>query len=238
MIRTSPPIAIDSAIPRRGGSEYQDEKWRMEQLGKLADEMKKTGEERAEKLKANPNGFILEGVGRNCAICGNGSREDGSWYDEYGIKCLVCQKAIDVGELPASLAKDKDSWYNRYDLESSFNLKSPTLRKWIKEGIIKARTVSYYGKGSHVDLFLLEDNKDFLPPKEMVKSHYVSEVKDGKTWSSSRPWYQFVNPFEHLKGYKILEHMRVVPPEEMKAREEEKQRKWEEKQERKKHIKK
>jgi hypothetical protein len=35
--------------------------------------------------------------------------------------------------------------------------------------------------------------------------------------------------YEPLKKYGIIKHMRVVPPEEMKAREEEKKRKWEEK---------
>jgi len=201
----------------------------MEQLGKLMEEFKKQEEEWAEKLKANPKGFILEGRGRNCAICGESSQDDGSWYDEYGVKCLVCQKAIDEGEIPASLAKDKDSWYSKWDLDRAFNLKHQTLKKWVKDGLLKSRTISRYGQGIHCEIFLLEDNKDFLPPKDMVKSQSTSEVKDGKTWSTMHPWYHFVDPLKHLKGYKILEHMRVVPPEEMAAREAEEKRKWEEK---------
>ncbi len=211
------------------GRKYADEKYGLEQLAKLTEEWKEKDKALAERLEANPNGFILEGVGRNCAICGNSSREDGSWYDKWGLKCLVCQKAIDKGEIPASLAKDKDSWYSKWDLEHSFNLKSQTLRKWVKEGIIKARTVSRYGNGVHVELFLLKDNKDFLPPKKLVKSHSVTEERDGKTWHQMHPWYHFVDTFKHLKGYRILEHMRVVPPEEMEARKEEEKRKWEEK---------
>lgn len=34
------------------------------------------------------------------------------------------------------------------------------------------------------------------------------------------PWYCFGDPHEILKGYKIMEHLRVIPPEEMKEREE------------------
>ncbi len=216
------------------GKKFQEEKWRMEQLAKFSEEWEKKEKAREEKLKANPKGFHLEGAGYTCFICGQSTPEGDNWYDEYGIKCLVCQKAIDDREIPASLAKDKDSWYSKYDLESRFNIKSPTLRKWVKEGIIKARTISYYGKGVHAELFLLEDNKDFLPPKKLTESRGVSEIKDGQTWHRSEEWYKFVDPKEHLKGYKIMDYLRVVPPEEMAAREEEKKKKWEEKQVRRK----
>ncbi len=227
-----PKFAIDRdrfCMTDEEGREYEQSKYNMEQLGKLMEQFKKQEEEWAERLKENPKGFILEGRGRNCAICWESSQDDGSWYDQYGVKCLVCQKAIDEGEIPPELAKDKDSWYSKWDLERAFNLKSQTLRKWVKDGLLKSRTISHYGKGVHCEVFLLEDNKDFLPPKKMVESHSVSEKKDGKTWSTLHPWYHFVDPLKHLKDYKIIEHMRVVPPEEVAAREAEEKRKWEEK---------
>lgn len=218
------------------GRKYQDEKYNMEQLGKIMEEFNAKEKIRAEKLKENPKGFHIEGAGYSCFICGDHTPEGDNWYDEYGIKCLVCQKAIDDGEIPASLAKEKDTWYTKYDLERYFELKGPTLRKWVKDDIIKARTVSHFGKGVHYELFLIEDNKDFLPPKKMVESRSVKERRDGKDWYTTAPWYQFVDPFVHLNGYKIMDYMRIVPPEEMKAREEEKKKKWEEKQARKKVI--
>ncbi|GEM_PF-489136 len=211
------------------GKKYQEEKWRIEQMGKFMEEWKEKEKAREEKLKANPKGFHLEGAGYTCFICGDHTPEGDNWYDEYGIKCLVCQKAIDAGEIPASLAKDKESWYSTYDLESRFNIKSPTLRKWVRDGIIKARTITRYGQGIHVQVFLVEDNKDFLPPKKLTESRGVSEVKDGQTWHRSEEWYKFVNPKEHLKGYKIMDHLRVVPAEEMAAREEAEKKKREEK---------
>ena len=219
------------------GEEFRDEKFRMEQMAKLVDEWKEKDKERAEKLKANPKGFHLEGAGYTCAICGDHTPEGDNWYDKYGIKCLVCQMAIDKGEIPVSLAKNKDSWYSKFDLERAFNLNHHAIRRWLKEGILKSRTVSHYGNGVHCEIFLIEDNKDFLPPKKLVESHSVSEVKDGKTWSHSEPWYRFGDPFKHLKGYKIMDYMRIVPPEEMAEREAEKKRKWEEKQERRKVVK-
>lgn len=212
------------------GRKFAEEKLNIEQMAKFSKEWEEKEKAREEKLKANPKGFHLEGRGYTCFICGDHTPEGDNWYDEYGIKCLVCQKAIDDGEIPPTLAKDKESWYSKYDLESRFNVKTPTLRKWIKEGIIKSRTVSRYGQGVHVELFLIEDNKDFLPPKELTKARGVTEVKDGKTWHSTAEWYKFVDPVEHLKGYKIMNHLRVVPPEEMAEREAAEKKKLEERQ--------
>lgn len=209
------------------GQKFQREKWNMEQMGKLAKEFEEKEQARAEKLEQNPKGFHLDGAGYTCFICGGSTPEGDNWYDKYGIKCLVCQRAIDKKEIPASLAKNKDSWYSKFDLEHYFNLKGPALRKWVKEGIIKSRTVSRYGEGVHVELFLIKDNKGFLPPKKMVESQMVREKKDGEVWTHSEPWYRFVDPFEYLKGYKIMDYMRVVPPEELKKREEEKAKKRE-----------
>lgn len=201
------------------GKKYQDEKWQMERLGKLMEEIKEKDKIRDERLAANPGGFHLDGVGYQCFICGTHTGDGDNWYDQYGIKCLVCQKAIDNGEIPASLAKEKDIWYSNYDLESRFNLKGATLRRWIKEGIIKPRTVSRYGEGVHVELFLIEDNEGFLPPKKLVESQSIREKRDGQIYTRMAPWYQLVDPLEHLKDYRIIKHMRIVSEEEMKERE-------------------
>jgi len=82
--------------------------------------------------------------------------EGDNWYDKWGVKCLVCQHAIDKGEIPASLAKNDDNWYRKYDFEHYFNVKHQTLQKWIREGVIKERTVSKYGEGVHTQVFLIK----------------------------------------------------------------------------------
>jgi Zn ribbon nucleic-acid-binding protein len=192
------------------GQKYFEHKLNMERLSALFKELEATEKARQEKLKANPNGFHLEGKGYTCAICGNHTPEGDNWFDQYGIKCLVCQKAIDVGEIPATLAKDKVSWYSEYEVKSAFNITAPTLRRWIKDGTIKSRTITHYGIGKHAEIFLIEDNKGFLPPKKLVGSKMVSEIKDGREWNRFEPWYRFVDPFKHLKGYKIMDYMQVV----------------------------
>jgi len=199
------------------GKKFSDEKWHLEQMARLGKEFEEEQKARDEKLKANPKGFHLEGAGYKCFICGDSTPEGDNWYDEWGIKCLVCQKAIDEGEIPASLAKEKDSWYSMFDIEYHFEVKSSTLRKWIKQGILKPRTISHYGSGVHTEIFLIEDNKDFLPPKKLIESKSVYEIKDGKKWSHSEKWYRFGDPHKHLKGYKIMDYLRVVKEEPSKA---------------------
>lgn len=162
---------------------------------------------RKKKLEEYPKGFVLDGVGYSCFICGGGTQAGENWYDKYGIKCRTCQDAIDRKEIPPSLAKYKEGWYSKYELERSFNLKSPDIKRWIAKGLLKARTVTRDGKRTHVQLFLIKDNKGFLPPKKMVESQLVKIEKEDGTWYRPEPWYKFVDPYEHLKGYKIMEYL-------------------------------
>ncbi len=162
------------------------------------------------RLETEPKGFKLPGNGRNCAICGNSTTEDTNWYDKWGIKCLTCQKAIDKKKIPGSIAKTDKNRYSPYDMESRFGLKTPTLRSWVKKGILNARIIYADSGRPHYYLYLIKDNKDFLPPKNLTESKMVAEEKDGKTWHRLEPWYRFVNPYEHLAGYKIMDYLRFV----------------------------
>lgn len=207
------------------GKKFREMKWSMEQAGKFMDEWKEKEEARAKKLEENPKGFHLEGTGYTCSICHQSTPKDDNWYDKWGIKCLVCQWAIDHKEIPASLAKNEDAWYRKYDFERYFNVKGPTLNKWIRNGIVKPRTISKYGKGVHTEIFLIKDNKDFLPPKKLLESKRGKLAGQSESESRMYPWHCFGDPHEILKGYKIMDYLRVIPPEEMKEREEAKKAK-------------
>ena len=199
----------------------------MEQAGKFMEEFKEKEEIKAKKLEKNPKGFHLDGTGYTCAICGDATPKSDNWYDKWGIKCLVCQWAIDHKEIPPSLAKNKDSWYRKYDFDRYFNVKTQTLNKWVRNGVLKSRTVSKYGEGVHAEVFLIKDNKDFLPPKKLLESKRAQIVEDGKEEVRMLDWYCFGDPKEILKDYKIMDYLRIVPPEEMEQREKEKQEKAE-----------
>ncbi|MCB9815841.1 hypothetical protein H6786_00460 [Candidatus Nomurabacteria bacterium] len=209
------------------GRNIEDMKWQMERMGDFAKEWEEKEKARAKKLEENPKGFHLEGAGYTCSICRNSTPAGDNWYDKWGIKCLVCQWSIDHKEIPASLAKNEDSWYRKYDFEHYFNVKGQTLNKWVREGLVKARTVSRYGEGVHTQVFLVKDNKDFLPPKKLLESKRGRVVENGKEEVRILPWYCFGDPHEILKGYKIMDYLRVLSPEEVEQREKERQEKAE-----------
>ncbi len=165
------------------------------------------------RLETEPEGFSLTGNGRNCAVCGQSTREDTNWYDKWGIKCLTCQKAIDKRKIPGSIARNRDNRYSPYELEDRFGIKTATQRKWVKEGILKARVVPTENGGVHYYIFLIKDNKDFLPPKKLTNSQSVREEREDGTWHRSEPWYRFVNPYEHLAGYGILDYLKFIEVE-------------------------
>ena len=209
------------------GRKFQDMKWNMERMAAFGKDWEEKEKARAKKLEENPKGFHLEGAGYTCFICGYSTPEGDNWYDKWGIKCLVCQWAIDHNEIPPSLAKHKDTWYKKYDFEHYFNVKGATLNKWVREGIVKVRTVSKYGERVHAQLFLIKDNKDFLPPKKLLESQRGKVVENGKEQVRMLPWYCFGDPRELLKDYKIMNYLRIIPPEEMEQREKERKEKAE-----------
>lgn len=170
---------------------------------------------RKKRLEESPKGFHLEGIGYTCFICRSSISNEETWYDKWGIKCLICQKAIDKKIIPASVAKNENSWYSKYDLESCFNIDRHAMNRFIKEGILKPRVVPNTSGKPHVYLFLIKDHKDTLPPKKLTESQLVKEVKeDGKEWFHSEPWYKFEDPHEVLKGYKIMDYLKVTHEKE------------------------
>lgn len=163
---------------------------------------------REKKLLEHPNGYHLEG-GHTCPICGKVCHDETSWYDKYGVKCITCQSAIDKKIIPPTLCNQRESYYSMFDLEHYFNLNGKILRSWIKGGILKARVIPGLDRGTHTTLFLLKDNKKFLPPKSLVKSAIIKEEKDGKEeYVFPVPWYRVCdNPLGKIKKYRIVEHL-------------------------------
>jgi hypothetical protein len=171
--------------------------------------------ERKLRLKDSPKGFHLEGNGYTCMICGNYISNEETWYDKWGVKCLLCQKAIDKRLIPGSITRNTKSWYSVYDLEDRFNIDKYVMKRFIKAGVLKSRIVPNNNGTPHVYIFLIRDNKDTLPPKKLTESKLVKEVKEDNTeWFHSEPWYKFVNPFEHLKGYKIMDYLQFTSNKE------------------------
>ncbi len=170
---------------------------------------------RKQKLKDNPKGYTIEGS-YTCRVCKDILPEHIGWYDKWGIKCMTCQNAINKKIIPGSQITDDDKWYSKWDLESRFGLNRHGVKKFKKEGILISREILNDNGSKHCEIFLIKDNKDFLPPKKLVESHLVPEKRDGKIWHHSEPWYRFVDPYEHLKDYKIMNYIEFVPSKDKK----------------------
>jgi hypothetical protein len=160
------------------------------------------------KLEEFPKGYaIMDGKTYTCFLCGISIKDEELWYDKWGKKCLTCQKAINRKVVPGSACKDRESRYKAWELESSFKLTRPSIRKLVKEGILKERKVLNQNGRVHERLFLLKDNKGILPPKKLLESTHVP-IRNN-TFRVIQ-WYDYQEPAVVLKDYKLYEHLREL----------------------------
>lgn len=131
---------------------------------------------RKDKLKNNPEGFHVMDGEYTCPVCGYNISGDQTWYDKHGLKCLDCQRAVDKRILPGSVFKNKDSWYSVWEFDHYFKIKSPTVRKFVRQGKLKSRIVFNAQGGKHCEIFLIKDNVGVLPKKP--KSFLVKGEND------------------------------------------------------------
>jgi hypothetical protein len=160
---------------------------------------------REEKLKEFPKGYaFMDGQRYSCSLCGMSVQDEGLWYDKWGIKCLLCQKAVDRKIIPGSLCKNHDSRYSVWEFEHYFKLSAPNVRKLVKEGLLTARIVPTEKGRPHVRVFLMKDNKGVLPPKNLLKTMHVPL---GDRSFRVVQWYDFQEPADLLKDYKLLSYL-------------------------------
>lgn len=132
---------------------------------------------REQKLKDHPKGFHLDdGKTYTCRICRTNISDEKTWWDKNGIKCLSCQNAINKKLIPRSVCKNDDFWYALWEFEYYFGIKSPTIRKFVREGKLHSRVVPDQAGKKHFELFLVKDNEGILPKKP--KSRVVHGEND------------------------------------------------------------
>jgi hypothetical protein len=178
----------------------------LERLAEIALDTVEKENKHKEKLKEYPKGYQLEDGG-TCEICRTHVQKEKTWYDINGLKCIDCQKAINDKIIPASISKDKESWYSKTELHSFFNIKGSDLNKYIKAAILKDRVVMGEGKKIHLQVFLLKDNKGVLPPKKLLKSRIVKVMRNNEEYYTHEQWYEFVDEklIKRLMKYKIID---------------------------------
>jgi hypothetical protein len=158
-------------------------------------------------LKSLPKGFHLDKTGYCCIICGCAASNENSWHDKNGLKCIACQKAIDGKIIPGSIGKNKESWYSRTELDIYFNLKDTYLNKLVQHDFLKDRKIPGKTKEKHLQVFLIKDNKDTLPPKKLLCSRTVMGEEIGEQYYTSAHWYEWADEKHLLKiaKYRIVE---------------------------------
>ena len=115
------------------------------------------------RLKKEPEGFHLDGE-YTCSICHRQVAKDENWYDQWGIKCLLCQKAVKEGLVPGFACQHSDSRYTMWQLQDKFGIKHPTARKLVRQGKLKARIVPYADGKPYEYVFLKKENPDLVDP--------------------------------------------------------------------------
>jgi len=161
-----------------------------------------------QRLQEQPLGFLFEKDGYSCRICHHSAKN--GWYDHAGLRCGICQQAILEGIVSSDICGHEELYYSEWELDREFNLNGKVLTQWIRQTIINQRTIPRFGgKGKHCRVFLLRDNMNFLPPKEMlVCNEYIVEEKDGQEWQTPLRWYQVQeDPASYLANYGIVKYL-------------------------------
>lgn len=111
-----------------------------------------------ERLIDEPKGFPVPTSGTyNCLICYQHLKGSEGWYDQYGIKCRICQRAVEEGIIPGTVASDRKSWFSSNDLKHEFGWHHTTVAKKVRTGELKARHIKN-GEHHWFYVFLKEEN--------------------------------------------------------------------------------
>ncbi|MDQ3098278.1 MAG: hypothetical protein M3Q44_00845 [bacterium] len=133
------------------------------QLAKISGEIQGQENIRKKRLEKEPKGFAIPAGGTyTCHICFTSINSENGWYDKHGFKCLDCQRAADNGTLPPEVFEEERSWYTDWHVESEFHIPALTIKKLVKQGILKPRIVTDSAGRDHTHVFLALENNDLL----------------------------------------------------------------------------
>jgi hypothetical protein len=60
------------------------------------------------------------------------------------------------------VCKDRDIWFGAWKLKSEYNIKSQTVRRFIREGKLKVRDLKDEQGDVYYSVFLIKENEKFL----------------------------------------------------------------------------
>ena len=148
-------------------------------LFKILWECDKKEKRRQYRLRTEPDGFPVDGT-YSCIVCGTQINETSGWYDKYGLKCFPCRNAVKEKVIPTFVCKNRDSYYMTWQLKSDFNIHPQTARKLIRQGVLKARVITYDSGQPYEYLLLKKENPQLMDPDRKspaMKSYHRNRDK-------------------------------------------------------------
>lgn len=168
-------------------AEASDAAYRLYGFAELALEVAKRDIQRKRQLQKEPGGFHITDGTYNCMVCGVPVTGDQSWYDRYGVKCLLCQRAVNKGIIPGFVCTARDSHYGMWELKSKFNIISATARKLIRQGKLHARVVLTNDGKPYEYIFLKKENPQLISRYSPERKSY-DRHRDKEARISDREW--------------------------------------------------
>lgn len=150
-------------------------------------ECEKKDIQRKQLLKKEPEGFHLTDEVYNCLICHCTVTGDESWYDKWGVKCLLCQKAIKEETVPGFVCKERESWYAVWQLKDKFGIHPQTARKMVRIGELKARIVATESGQPYEYVFLKKENPHLISRYSPERKSY-DRHRDKENARRFREW--------------------------------------------------
>ncbi len=136
------------------------------------------------RLKAEPDGFPVEGT-YNCLVCYTSINPQTGWYHKGGQRCLNCHRAIKNGVIPAYVIKHSDSFFRMWKVADMFKVRTVSVRKMIREGKLVAREITNE-EGKILDyIFLKKDNPGLIERHNPEWKSYIRH-RDKMTEKSKR----------------------------------------------------
>lgn len=126
---------------------------------------------RKARLKKEPDGFPVDGQ-YSCRVCGDRIDEQTGWWDWYGQKCLLCQKAVKDGVIPTFVCEHSDSYYKMWQLTNDLKVRQPAIKKLIKEGRLHPREILNNEAKVHCYIFLKKENPELVEKRNPVRKSY------------------------------------------------------------------
>ena len=108
------------------------------------------------KLIDSAQGFELEDQ-YSCVVCAKIIEGKQGWYDKYGPKCLLCQKAIQNEVIPKEILLKRYSWLAMWEI-SQLGYHPRVIRMMMRKQQLKPRTIKDNSGRTYFYVFVIEEN--------------------------------------------------------------------------------